>query len=69
MGPGQRFLSNGPKWGQAGGLYEIGPGGLGPCIGRRQERLGALGVEPRQVYTAGDAHGTSGDPGSGHYQV
>lgn len=47
MGPGPRFLSNGPKWGQAGGLYEIGPGGLGPRVGRRQERLGSFRDRPK----------------------
>jgi len=59
-GPWAKISEQWPKVGTSWGLYEVGPGGLGPRIGRRQERLGALGGDPRQVYTTGDVHGTSG---------
>lgn len=54
-------------------VYEIGPGGPGPDLGRRQERLGELrgdkAGDSREVCTIGDAHRTSRNAGSGCNQV
>lgn len=36
-----------PNLGTSWGLYGIGPGGLSPCIGRRQERLGGFRERPK----------------------